>query len=146
MAWTKLAIINAALSEVGLGGIIYDARPEDRDDALARLDALMANWNAKGIDTGYTVVDNPDDDTINGTSDIASDLVRGVILNLAVDIAPMFGKQPMPHTISAARAGYDDALGSDLTPPIMRHNIRASPAGAGWKWDDDVTVLPEFDE
>lgn len=145
MSWTKLNIINSALSEIGLGGYVFDATPEEKQDALSRLDALMARWEEDGIVTGYTVEDGPDVDTITGDSGIAQQYVRAVVLGLAVDIAPSYGKQPMPQTTRGAAEGYSRARGGQ-TPPVKRRDTTSVPAGAGHRYySPQVITLPEAD-
>ena len=53
MSWTKRQFINAALEEIGLASYVFDIQPEELESALRRLDAMMADWNAKGIRIGY---------------------------------------------------------------------------------------------
>lgn len=145
MAWSKLDIIGAAFAEIGLGDYAFDATPAEKQAALSRLDALMARWLARGIQTGYVVENNPDADTISGSSGIAQELVRGVILNLAVDIAPSYGKQVLPHTAAAALGGYNDALSFTNVVPQMALNTTAVPIGAGYKYFTGQTTQPQPD-
>lgn len=143
MSWSKLKIIGEALTEIGLGDYIFDATPNQKQGALARLDALMARWEDDGIVTGYAVEDNPDDDTINEDSGIYQQYVRGVILNLAVEVAPSYGKQAMAQTVKAAAESKTRAMGGQ-TPPIKAINTTSVPAGAGYRYyADDINTLPE---
>ena len=127
-------------------GYVFDATPEEKQDALSRLDALMARWEDDGVETGYTVEDGPDDDTITGDSGIDQKYVRAVFLNLAVEIAPSYGKQVMPQTLRAAAEAYTRAR-SGQTPPTKNVNTTAVPAGAGHKYYRPETItLPGADE
>lgn len=142
MAWSKLDIIGAALAEIGLAGYVFDATPQEKQDFLSRLDAMMASWADDGIVTGYVVEDDPSADTITGSSNIAAKYVRAVILNLAVDMAPGYGKQVMPQTAVGASKGYSLALRAG-TPPIKGVNTTAVPAGAGHKYSSpQIITLP----
>ena len=130
--WTKRQIIDAAFTEIGMGQYVFDVQPEELTDALLKLDSLMAEWIGEGIVVGYVPVDNPATIELDGDSDIPANLVRPVIDNLAVNIAPMFGKQPSPITLKNARKGYSIALGT-IPTPFKRQNVTAVPAGSGYR-------------
>ena len=117
MAWSKLDIIGEAFNEIGFGDYVFDTTPSQKQTALSRLDAMMASWQDDGINTGYGVEDDPSADTITGDSGISQEYVRAVFLNLAVEMAPSFGKQVMQQTIFAARKSYSRALRGG-TPPV----------------------------
>lgn len=140
MSWSKIDIINKAFAEIGLGGYVFTASAEERQDALSSLDAMLARWQRRGIDTGYIVANDPSADVITGDSGIAPEYTRAVILNLATDIAPSFGKQVLPHTQAAAVAGYNDALSFSSVVPQMALDISATPAGAGRKYYRQTTI------
>jgi hypothetical protein len=53
MGYTKRQFISAAFEEIGLASYVFDLQPEQLQSALRRLDAMMADWNAKGIRLGY---------------------------------------------------------------------------------------------
>ncbi len=130
--WTKRQIIDAAFAEIGLGMTSYDLRPEDVQDALVKMDSLIANWAGKGIVSGYVVTDDPAQISISGDSGIAANLIYPVIANLAVSIAPMYGKQPSAQTLKAAREGYSTALNT-IPLPKKTQNVTVTPAGAGYR-------------
>ena len=44
MSYTKRQIINQAMTEIGLGSYSLDAQPEDLQDALFKLNAMLAEW------------------------------------------------------------------------------------------------------
>ena len=146
MAWSKLDIIGAALAEIGLGGYVFDATAQEKQDFLSRLDAMMASWQDDGINSGYGVEDDPSADTITGDSGIGQEYVRAVIVNLAVEMAPSYGKQVLQQTLFAARKSYSQAL-RITTPPIKSVNPTAVPAGAGHNYaSPQVFTLPGVDE
>jgi hypothetical protein len=130
MGWTKRQILNDAFSEIGMAGYVFDLEPDDLQTALNRLDSLMSQWESDNIYTGYAVTDDPASISIDGDSGILSQYVLPVIHNLAVQIAPSYGKQPMPQTMAAARKGYAVALRTK-TVPMKSANITVTPAGSG---------------
>lgn len=130
MGWSKRQILNDAFSEIGMAGYLFDLEPEDLQTALNRLDSFIAQWEADGIYTGYLVVDDPDMIDIDSESGIESGLVLPVIKNLAVEMAPAYGKTPAPKTTGDARKGYSIALRTK-TVPAKAANVTVTPAGSG---------------
>lgn len=131
MSWTKRQILDDAFSEIGMAGYLFDLSPEDMQVALNRLDSFIAQWESDGIYTGYMVNDDPNTIDIDGDSGIESGLVLPVIKNLAVEIAPSYGKTPSPATASGARKGYSIAMRAK-TVPMKKANTTVSPSGAGY--------------
>ena len=46
MGYSKRQFVEAAFAEVGLASYVFDLQPQDLEQALRRLDAMMAEWNA----------------------------------------------------------------------------------------------------
>jgi len=133
MAWTNHQIISEALTEIGMGSYVYDAQPEDLQTAQGRLDAMLAEWESQGIITGYVVKNTPTLADLQVDAGIRQQLVRPVILNLALELGPMFGKTVSPDTKVAAKKGYNLAVASSVTIPTAKANVTSAPAGGGWK-------------
>lgn len=128
--YTKRQLIDAAFEELGLAAYAFDTSPEEQGTAIRRLDSMMALWDVKGIRIGYALTVDPDaadPDQMSGLPDWANE---AVFLNLAVRLAPGFGKT-VPRTTSApAKDAYDTLLAKVMSnPPQMQPNVL--PAGAG---------------
>lgn len=132
MSWTKRQFIESAFDEIGLASYAYDLQPEQLQSALRRLDAMMATWNNKGIRIGYPLPASPEDsdlDTETGVPDAANE---AIYLNLAIRIAPGFGKQVSIDTKKSARDGYIGLLSK--TSSIQEQQLPSTtPVGAGNK-------------
>jgi hypothetical protein len=129
MGWTKHQIIDEAFEEIGLAAHAYDISPEERESALRKLDAMMANWNLRGIKIGYVTTSEPEDsdpDTDAGISDMA---IEAVYKNLAVRLGPSFGKIISQETKKDARRSYNALLAQSAKPDEMV--ITNLPSGAG---------------
>lgn len=133
MALTKRDIVDQAFEEIGLGPYQYDIQPEDRETGLKRLDNLMAEWASKGIETGYPVAFDPGQSDLDQDSGLSAAMVRGIVAQVAVDIAPGYGKTVSPDTKVTASTGYKNALRMSVTVPNKAINTRLTPAGAGNK-------------
>ena len=138
--WTKAQLVSSALGELTLGGE-FDITPEEQQDAVRRLDAMLAMWESKGIRLGYSLPASPDDSDAETQAGIPDTSAEAVYLNLAVRLAPMFGKQLSQDTRAAARQAYEPLLIRAAQPP--QQDYRPSlPAGAGGKPWQRYPFLP----
>ena len=140
MGWTKRQYVEAALEELGLASYVFDLAADQIESAVRRLDAMMAEWNARGIRIGYPLPSSPgstDIDAAGGTPDSAHE---AIVTGLAVRLAPSYGKQVSPQTLAAARAAYNTLLARAAYPPQMQ--LPSMPAGAGNK---GTTFTPQPD-
>src|SRR5205823_3620714 len=60
---TKRALILSALGEIGLADYLFDASPEDLQDALDRLNRMAAQWDGQGIRVGFNLGGGLDDES-----------------------------------------------------------------------------------
>lgn len=148
MSYTIRQFVSSALEEIGLASYVFDMGPEQLASAAKRMNAMLAEWNAKGIRLGATLYSNPDDVDLDADSNIPDNANEAVIANLALRIAPMFGKQPMQDTRLTAKRAYDTVLLAFAQPIEMQ--LPVMPSGAGnkpWRWDDAYTMgaVPSLD-
>jgi len=139
MGWTKRQFITQAFGEIGLASYAYDLAPEQLQDALRKLDAMIASWNALGVRLGYPLPSSPQYSNIDAETEVPDSSNEAIYLNLAIRIAPGFGKLVSPDTKSSARAAYGTLL-SIAAMPIEQQLPRSMPAGAGnkpWRVYDD---------
>ncbi len=133
MGYTKREIIDLAFGEIGLAPYAFDLQPEQLENALRRLDGMMATWNSKGIRIGYPLPSSP------SASDLADDVgvpdraIEAMVMNLAIRLAPGFGKAVLPDTKIIARSSYTQLLSGSSSPIEMQLDAASVPAGAGWK-------------
>ena len=128
---TKRELIAEALSELGLGDD-FDIQPEETQAALRRLDAMMATWDAKGIQLGYALPANPADSDPDQASGLPDTAVETVCLHLAMRIAPSFGKVVSIDTRRNAADGYA-RLQVAAAQPLPAQQRSTMPQGAGNK-------------
>lgn len=126
MVWTKTDIIRQAYSEIGKTSD-FDIQPEELQSALRQLDAMLAVWSGtQGIRIGFSGGDGFGD--VSAETEVPLWAVEALYLNLALRIAPSFGKTPMPETKINAKAALD-ALRVRCVTPATRHI--GGYAGAG---------------
>lgn len=92
MSWTKRELINEAYDAAGLSSYVFNLQSEDYQSALRKLDAMMASWHVKGIDLAYPTVSSPSDSDLDTPTNIPDFAVESIYSNLAMRIAPSFGK------------------------------------------------------
>lgn len=132
--WTKKQIIAKAFAELALAGFVYDLDPEQLEDALQSLDAMLAEWTTSGVNLGYLLPATPDDSSIDDLSGIPDTANRTVYLNLAVTLAAGRGKTLTTETKAAAARGYHQLLGAAARSVARQAPMpNTMPRGAGNK-------------
>jgi hypothetical protein len=147
MGYSKRQFVTAALEEIGLASYVFDLQPEQLQSAMRRLDAMMADWNGKGIRLGYPLPGSPQDSDLDQPSEVPDSANQAIITNLAVRLAPSYGKQVMPETKAVAKESYNTIL-SRATKPNEQQFPGTLPAGAGnkpWRVQDDPFLRPPVD-
>lgn len=139
MGWTKKQIIEQAFEEIGLASYIFDLTPDQLESALRRLDLMVASWYTKNIRIGYPLPINPQDSNIDEQIDTPMEANEALVLNLAVRLAPSYGKSLSPDTKMNAKATYDLLL-IDAAAPIEQQYVKTLPLGAGYKRTERVFV------
>lgn len=132
MGWLKGELVDEAFGEIALQGYVFDVGPEARESGLRRLDAMMAQWNAKGIRLGYALPSSPSASDIDAESGIPDSAYEAVFMNLAVRIAAGFGKTLPPQTLTIARDALETLMSRAAFPPEQQLP-NTLPRGAGNK-------------
>lgn len=140
MSYTKRQLIEAALAELGMASYSFDVMPEQIETALHRLDAMMAEWNARGLRLGYSLPRSPELSDASNDSGIPDSAWDAVITNLAVRLAPSYGKAVSAATMMIASHAMNTLYALMATTNEMR--LQAIPCGAGSK-QLDAPFLPD---
>jgi hypothetical protein len=144
MGYSKRQFIEAAFDEIGLAAYTFDMQPEQYQSALRRLDALMADWNERGIRLGYPLPGSPQASNLDEQTSVPDRANEAIITNLACRIAPSYGKQVLPATMTTAHFALNTIMVRAATPTPMQLP-GTMPAGAGnkpWTYQGDP-FLPE---
>jgi hypothetical protein len=147
MGYSKRQFVSAAFEEIGLASYAFDLQPEQLQSALRRLDSMMADWNGKGIRLGYPLPSSPQFSDLDAESEVPDSANEAIITNLAVKIAPGYGKQVMPDTKATAKETYNTLL-SRAAVPLEQQLPGTMPSGAGnkpWRVYDDPFLRPPVD-
>jgi hypothetical protein len=144
MGYTKRQFILAAFEEIGLAAYTFDLQPDQLESARRRLDAMIADWNGKGIRLGYPIPSSPQDGSIDEETNVPDSAYEAIICSLGIRLAPSYGKQVMPMTMATAKQGYDTLL-QRATFPLEQQMPSTMPSGAGnkpWRVYDNPFLRP----
>lgn len=139
--WTKLDVIKEAFAEIGKAAYDFDLQPEDLQAALRKLDSMMATWGgALGVRIGFSGGDGKG--SLDASTEVPDWAYEALYLNLALRLAPGYGKQPMQQTMMGAKAALD-AVRIRTTQPQPRKI--GGYAGAGNSWWGAVALPAEIE-
>ena len=115
MTWSKRNVIEQAFSEIGKGHYEFDLEPDVLQSALRQLDAMMATWSGTlGAKVNFSGGDGFGE--ISQKAGVPDWAVEALYLNLAIRLAPSFGKMVSPQTIASARQAYDGLVLRTIKP------------------------------
>ncbi|MES2781724.1 MAG: packaged DNA stabilization gp4 family protein [Pseudomonadota bacterium] len=125
--WTKRQIISEAFSEIGKGDYSFDMQPEEFQSALRRLDAMMATWGATvNIRIGYSGGNGFGD--VGAETEVPDWAVTAMYLNLAISLAPTYGKTVSVGTKQQAKTALDSIMNATT---VVATRYLGGYAGAG---------------
>ena len=133
MSWTKRQIITQAFGELGLASYVFNLTADELQDAMRRLDTMMGIWTTRNIifDTVYPQPATYGAGDLDDDTNAPDDALEPMFLNLAIRLAPSFGKTPSPDTRSAAKSGYTTLLGQYAVGAQV--SLKGTIKGAGAK-------------
>jgi hypothetical protein len=147
MGYSKRQFIEQAFDEIGLASYAFDLTPEQMQSAIRRLDMMMAAWNALGIRLGYPLPSEPCDSDLDEQTNVPDRANEAIYTNLAIKLAPSYGKQVMPDTKATAKESYNTLL-SIAAMPVQQQLPSTMPAGSGnkpWRVYDNPFIRPPVD-
>jgi hypothetical protein len=144
VSYTKQQFVEGALEEIGMASYVFDLTAEQLEAGLHRLDVMMATWSGRGIRIGYPLSGTPAESQLAQLTNVPDSANEAIIANLAVRLAPGYGKQVAQETKAVAKAAYDVLL-AKAAMPKERKLPSTLPAGAGnQNWD--APFVPEAEE
>ena len=93
---------DAALKRILVQGAGAELEPEEYKDFIFALNNLMFALDADSISLGYSRVYNLGDEVT-----VPTGALRGIIANVAIEVAPEYGGKVSPALVAAASAGMD---------------------------------------
>ena len=145
MGWTKRQFVEQAFEEIGLAAYVFDLTPDQMQSALRRLDAMVAGWNATGIRIGWPMPSSPMNSDIDVDTAVPDSANEAIYLNLALSLAPSFGKVVSPETKINANSARNNLLNHTLAPTPECQFPGTLPLGAGakpWRGSGHTHFIP----
>ena len=133
MSLTKRQIVRLALTEIGYSSYQHDIEPDQLQDAMHVLDAMMGEWAAHGIHVGYPIPMDQEDADLDADTGLPDTARSAVYLNLALRLCGMFGKQPTPKQAATAKIAYNVIVKTTTAIP-KRASKPGVPLGQGHKY------------
>lgn len=142
MSETASEIIRDALQEINVQAAEQPIQPNEFASAVRYLNRMMTAWEAKGIALGYTIVSSPADEIT-----VPDGAIEGVILNLAIKLAPQFDMPVSMDLRQNAKDAYQSVLKLSITQPLSQYPSTL-PIGSGNEGDslDSLQHFYETDE
>ncbi len=119
MGLTKRQFVQKAFEELGLASYVFDLTPDELHSAVVRLDSLMSSWYAINIKINYPMMDDPDFATLDQQTDVPQAANEAIILNLALSLAPSYGKNLSQDTRVNAKKAYNNLMSFIVKVPIF---------------------------
>lgn len=132
MGWTKRQLVNQAFDMIGLSSYEFDIQPNQLQAGLRQLDAMIATWYAMNIQIGYPLPTSPDDSDLDTDTQVPDAAIEAIYANLALRLAPTYGKMVTKEVKQAAKLGYQSLLRKAATPREMQFPDNF-PRGSGNK-------------
>jgi len=134
MSYTKRQFITKAFGKIGLASYVYDLTPDQLESVMEDLDGMMALWNAKGIRLSYPLPGDPTAGDLDDVTNVPDSANLAIFCNLAILIAPNFGKVVPPELKQIAKLGYDTLAARAAMPQEIQKKVM--PSGAGNKFQN----------
>ena len=142
MGWKKRDFVTQAFDTIGIAGYVYDLEPEQLESARRQLDSMMALWSSKGIKVGYPLSETPNTSDLDDVTQVSAEANEAIYQNLALRIAPGFGKSISPGLQIMAKQSYDALLIKAAMPGQMQFPGNM-PMGAGMRGRQHYSTMPE---
>lgn len=125
---TKGELVQSALNEIGIADYEFDISAEELESGVRRLDSMMAMWSSKGVILSYPL---GGDSESSDESNIPDTAWEAVVTNLALRLAPSYGKAVAQELKKTAKESYNVLLGLSVSTKEMQ--FPSMPKGQGYK-------------
>lgn len=139
MGWTKTQFAQKAFEKIGYAGYTYDLQPDQILGAVNDMDSMMAAWNQDGINVAYPMPGSPQYTNVNQETGVPDSANLAIYMNLAVLIAPGFGKTLTQDFKTQAASAYASLLNWATRPLPQMCLPGRMPVGAGNKYWNSVS-------
>lgn len=145
---TVAQVAKASLQRILVQASEAPLEADEYQDFIFAMNNYMLALDAQGIHLGYTVVSNLADQVT-----IPVGALRGVIANLAIEVAPDYGGVVTDALVLQAREGLQamrmlgQTIGGTRMPSTLPIGSGNTDTGYGWSWnfypDSEDSILAE---
>jgi hypothetical protein len=137
--------VAAAFEEIGLADYVFDLSPDQIQSCLVRLDAMVGRL--KGLFIHWPFSSSPSDTNLDTDTRCPNYANECIFLNLAIAIAPSYGKQISSDTRKNASDAYDTVVSWSASLPPTRQTP-AMLSGSGnkpWRGSRTINIEPTIE-
>jgi hypothetical protein len=128
MSISNADVIRDALTLINVLGVGEAAEPEHSEFALRKLNALLADWEADGVNLQYYPQTMDD---LGADCPITDDSVLAVTYYLAFALAPSYGKQVDPKMLALGAQYYGRLTRESVKAQMQPVDLSNLPVGEG---------------
>jgi len=139
---TVAQVTKAALQNILVQDSEAPLEPDEFQDTIFAMNNMVLAWDAQGIKLGYTIVSNLGD---NVTVPLGA--LRGLIYNLAIEMAGQFNAQVAPGVANAASEGMKAIrkLGQTIVPSAYPGTLPIGSGNEGRGFTTDNHFFPDLE-
>lgn len=126
----KRYLIDMAFSEIGLSGYVFDQDPEERQEALHKLDGYMAMLKNQGVVIGYNFPASNSVSDLDDESGLPNYAEMAIWQQLALRLCPAYGKTASQILVSSAHQAKAHLMSFIAVVPSTRYPTTL-PIGRG---------------
>jgi len=140
---TVAQVAKASLQRILVQASESPLSADEYQDFIFAMNNYMTALDASGVHLGYTVVSN-----LGDTVTVPTGALRGLIANMAIDVAPDYGGVVTDALVLQAREGMQamrqlgQTIGATRNPSTLPIGSGNTDAGYGWTWN----FYPESEE
>ena len=128
---TKKELINLAFEEIGIAYYSFDIQPEQYISALKRLDSLISVWQSKDLELLYVLSNPITGASLEDEAILSDEAIKPAYSNLALDLCPMFGKNPSIINLKNANQSYKALVAANVSTNEVKRDRYV--LGGGYK-------------
>lgn len=135
MTTTNAELIRDALTLINVLGVGEAAEPEHSEFALRKQNALLADWEADGVNLQYYPQTM---DELGAECPIPDDAVLAVTYYLAFALAPSYGKQVDPKMVALGAQYYSRLTREGVVAKMQEASLTNLPVGEGQRCTGNI--------
>jgi hypothetical protein len=129
-SYTKGDLVIQALGQISIANYVFDTEAEEDQAALRLLDDMLADWQDGLEPLGYNFPDSAGGSLPSDDCGLSKSIIGAVVANLAVQLAPSYGKTPSPFLLRRSAMGRSNVFTKYRIDVEVQMNPR-TPLGAG---------------